>query len=125
MVRASAASVLLAGVLSGCGAERARAPADRVPAPAGTTRYADERRGFEVTFPSRWRRPRRAIRREVAGELAPRDGTTVLVSRPGAGEWVFLPVARGRARAVSGIARHFDPGARSSRRMPAVRGWAR
>jgi hypothetical protein len=62
VVRAPAASVLLAGVLvSACGAERARAPADRVPAPAGTTRYVDERRGFEVTFPSAWRRARRVL----------------------------------------------------------------
>jgi hypothetical protein len=50
----SAVAALLAGlILSSCGAdEPRRAPA----APTGMTRYTDERRGFEVTFPSGWRR---------------------------------------------------------------------
>jgi hypothetical protein len=53
------------------------------------------------------------------------DGLTVLASRPGAGEWVFLPVEAGRARAVAGIPVHFDPRAAKPRGMPAVRGWVR
>ena len=48
-----ALTVLLAGlVLSSCGAEEERP----VPVAAGTTRFTDERRGFEVTFPSDWMR---------------------------------------------------------------------
>ena len=51
----SAAAVLLAVlVLSSCGADEERpAPAA---AEAGTTRFSDERQGFEVTFPSGWMR---------------------------------------------------------------------
>ncbi len=54
------------------------------------------------------------------------DATTVLAARPGAGEWVVLPVERGRARAIGGIARHFDPRRTTRpRAMPTVRGWTR
>jgi hypothetical protein len=51
------------------------------------------------------------------------DGSTVLVAR-GAGEWVFLPVGRGRVRAVRGIAGQFDPRPQRPRGMPTIRGWA-
>ena len=48
--------VLLAGALASCGGN-GEAPAAAVPsASPGTTRFADERRGFEVTFPSDWHR---------------------------------------------------------------------
>jgi hypothetical protein len=53
------------------------------------------------------------------------DGTTILASRLDAGEWLFLPVERGRARATGGIARHFDPRRARPRGMPTVRGWTR
>jgi hypothetical protein len=53
------------------------------------------------------------------------DGSTVLASRPGVGEWLILPVGRGRARAIGGIARHFDPRRERPRGMPAVSGWTR
>jgi dipeptidyl aminopeptidase/acylaminoacyl peptidase len=53
------------------------------------------------------------------------DGGTVLAARPGAGEWVFLPLRRGEATAVSGIARQFDPRPARARGMPVVRGWSR
>ena len=53
------------------------------------------------------------------------DGTTVLAARPGAAEWMLLPVEPGRARAIGGIARHFDPRRTRPRGMPAVRGWTR
>ena len=53
------------------------------------------------------------------------DGRTVLVSRPGAGEWILLPVGDGRARAIGGIAGHFDPRRERPRGMPTVSGWAR
>jgi hypothetical protein len=51
------------------------------------------------------------------------DGTTVLAARPGAAEWMLLPVDRGRARAIGGIARHFDP--RRARGVPKISGWTR
>jgi hypothetical protein len=53
------------------------------------------------------------------------DGTTVLASRPGGGEWVMLPVEAGRAHAIGGIARHFDPRRDRPRGMPTVSGWTR
>jgi hypothetical protein len=37
----------------------------------------------------------------------------------------MLPVEGGHARAVGGIARHFDPRRDRPRGMPAVRGWTR
>jgi hypothetical protein len=54
----AAVAVLVAGlVLSSCGAdEEPRRAAAAAAAPAGTTRFTDERRGFEVTFPSGWKR---------------------------------------------------------------------
>ena len=49
-------AVLVAGsILSSCGAEAERR-AGRQAAPVGMTRFSDERRGFEVTFPSGWMR---------------------------------------------------------------------
>jgi hypothetical protein len=36
---------------------------------------------------------------------------------------MLLPVGRGRARAIGGIARHFDP--RRARGMPTISGWTR
>jgi hypothetical protein len=52
-----AAAVLLAGlVLSSCGTGEERPAPAAAEAAAGTTRYTDERRGFEVTFPSAWMR---------------------------------------------------------------------
>ena len=52
-----AAAVLLAGLaLSSCGSDVERPAPAAAEAAAGTTRFTDERRGFEVTFPSDWRR---------------------------------------------------------------------
>ena len=53
------------------------------------------------------------------------DGSTVLASRSGVGEWLTLPVERGHARAIGGIARHFDPRHERPRGMPTVSGWTR
>src|SRR5687767_4756697 len=51
-----AAAVLVAGlILSSCGADEER-PAPVATAAAGTTHFTDERRGFEVIFPSAWLR---------------------------------------------------------------------
>jgi hypothetical protein len=50
------AAILLLGLsVAACGQEPARTTAAD-PAPVGMTRFSDERRGFEVTFPSGWRR---------------------------------------------------------------------
>ena len=50
-----AVAVLVAGlVLSSCGADEERPVPAAAAAPAGMTRFSDERRGFEVTFPSGW-----------------------------------------------------------------------
>jgi hypothetical protein len=52
-----AAVLLLAGLfLSSCGADVERPAPAAAEAPAGMTRFADERQGFEVTFPSDWMR---------------------------------------------------------------------
>ena len=51
------------------------------------------------------------------------DGSTVIAARPGVAEWMLLPVRHGRARAIGGIARHFDP--RRARGMPRISGWTR
>jgi hypothetical protein len=53
------------------------------------------------------------------------DGTTVRAARPSMAEWIFLPVEHGRARAIGGIARHFDPRRERARGMPTVSGWTR
>lgn len=55
-MRVAAAVLLLAGlILSSCGADEER-PAPAATAAAGMTHFTDERRGFEVTFPSTWLR---------------------------------------------------------------------
>ena len=54
--------VLLAGLLAiACGDDEGRSPAAAQSAAPGMTRYVDERRGFEVTFPSDWQRARRVL----------------------------------------------------------------
>jgi hypothetical protein len=50
-------TVLIVGLyLSSCGADAERRAAVAEEAPVGMTRFSDERRGFEVTFPSGWKR---------------------------------------------------------------------
>lgn len=52
------------------------------------------------------------------------DGRWLLVAWPSADQWVFLGTPRvGRIRAVSGIAREFDPGATGRGQAPELRGW--
>ena len=49
-------TVLVIGLLlSSCGADAERRATAAAEAPVGTTRFSDERRGFEVTFPSGWK----------------------------------------------------------------------
>jgi hypothetical protein len=62
-----AATLLLGLSVASCGQTPPTPVADA--APAGTTRYVDERRGFEVTFPSGWQRARRVLVPWLAGPL--------------------------------------------------------
>jgi hypothetical protein len=55
-MRASPAVLIVGLVLSSCGADTERRAAVDQGAPAGMTRFSDERRGFEVMFPSGWMR---------------------------------------------------------------------
>jgi hypothetical protein len=58
-MRALALVLLTACLAAACRASPA--PPRTAATPAGTTRHVDERRGFEVTFPSRWQRARRVL----------------------------------------------------------------
>jgi hypothetical protein len=55
-MRAAVVALIAALVLSSCGGDGERRAAAAVAAPTGMTRFTDERRGFEVIFPSDWRR---------------------------------------------------------------------
>jgi dipeptidyl aminopeptidase/acylaminoacyl peptidase len=50
------------------------------------------------------------------------DGRRLLVAWPGANQWLFLSVGRGRARAVANISTAFSPGGRAAS-FPKIEGW--
>jgi hypothetical protein len=50
------------------------------------------------------------------------DGRRLLVAWPGADQWLFLPVDRGRPRAVANISTAFSPGERAAS-FPRIEGW--
>jgi hypothetical protein len=50
------------------------------------------------------------------------DGRRLLVAWPGADQWLFLPVGRGRPRAVANISTAFSPGERAAS-FPRIEGW--
>jgi hypothetical protein len=50
------------------------------------------------------------------------DGRRLLVAWPGADQWLFLPVGRGRPRAVANISRAFSPDGRPTS-FPRIEGW--
>jgi hypothetical protein len=50
------------------------------------------------------------------------DGHRLLVAWPGANQWLFLPVGRGKPRAVANISRAFSPDGRAAS-FPRVEGW--
>jgi hypothetical protein len=50
------------------------------------------------------------------------DGQRLLVAWPGANQWLFLPVGRGKPRAVANISTAFSPGERAAS-FPRVEGW--
>ena len=62
------AAVLVAGlILSSCGGGEPRPAPAAAAAPAGLTRYSDERRGVAGTFPSDWRRADRVLTPHLRG----------------------------------------------------------
>jgi hypothetical protein len=50
------------------------------------------------------------------------DGRRLLVAWPGANQWLFLPVGRGKPRAVANISTAFSPGERAAS-FPRIEGW--
>jgi hypothetical protein len=50
------------------------------------------------------------------------DGRRLLVAWPGANQWLFLPVGRGKPRAVANISTAFSPGERAAS-FPRVESW--
>jgi hypothetical protein len=77
-----------------------------------------------VIFDPRDNGPRRLLTVPAnLGEIdwAP-DGRRLLVAWPDADQWLFLPVSRGRGRAVAGVAEAFTPGERAAS-FPRVEGW--
>jgi len=51
------------------------------------------------------------------------DGRLLLVGWESADEWLFLPVAGGKPRAVGDIAGEFAPGADAAATYPQIEGW--
>lgn len=81
-------------------------------------------RSAVLLYPAGGGPPRRLLR--VPGRLgqlawAP-DGHRLLVTWPGADQWLFLPTGRGEGRALAGVAAAFAPG-HSSAAFPRVEGW--
>lgn len=62
----------------------------------------------------------------VPGELSELafspNGKRLLVAWPEADEWLFLPLGRGKGKAVSDVAAAFAPGERAAA-FPRVEGW--
>jgi hypothetical protein len=118
-------AVIVAGlVLSSCGAdEEPSAPAAAV-APAGMTRFTDERRGFEVTFPTGWVRAETVLTPSLSDPLeilsvgtidpVPNDASSACAQHPVATmervgpRDVFVTIQE-RANAVSGEMRPGPP----------------
>lgn len=50
------------------------------------------------------------------------DGRRILATWPGANQWVFLPLGRGRGRAIANISRAFSPGGQLGS-SPLIDGW--
>lgn len=87
------------------------------PSPSGT-------RSSVVVFGPGRERPRRLL--SVPGDLGEvawsPDGRRLLIAWPDADQWLFLPLGRGRGRAVSGISAAFAPGERVPS-FPRLEGW--
>ncbi|HSS32365.1 MAG TPA: hypothetical protein VLL27_03695 [Solirubrobacterales bacterium] len=81
-------------------------------------------RSVVLLYPARGGRPQRLL--GVPGHLGQLawspDGKRLLVTWPGADQWLFLPVGRGEGRALAGIAAAFAPG-HGDAAFPQVEGW--
>lgn len=51
------------------------------------------------------------------------DGSRLLVAWPAADQWLFLPIGRGRLRAIGNIASIFSPGLGEQATFPRIEGW--
>ena len=69
-MRASMAVLVIGWFLSSCGADSVRDPVV-AEVPIGMTRFSDERRGFEVTFPSGWLRADAVLTPVLGGGRGP------------------------------------------------------
>jgi len=114
-----------------------------LPLPTGTSlvgaALAPERQAVAAVV-TRWRRhgTRSSVLLFPPGRAAPRrlltvpgslgevawspDGRRLLVAWPGADQWLFLPVGRGKPRAVADISTAFSPGGRAAS-FPRIEGW--
>jgi hypothetical protein len=81
-------------------------------------------RSVVLLYPAAGGHPRRLL--NVPGRLTQLafspDGKRLLVTWPGADQWLFLPTGRGEGRALAGIATAFAPG-QSATAFPRVEGW--
>jgi hypothetical protein len=81
-------------------------------------------RSAVLLYPAAGGQPRRLL--GVPGRLTQLawspDGSKLLVTWPGANQWLFLPTGRGEGRALAGIAAAFAPGQRAAA-FPRVEGW--
>jgi hypothetical protein len=77
-----------------------------------------------LVFPPGSEKPRSLLTVPYSlGEVAwSPDGRWLLVAWPGANQWLFLPVGRGKPRAVADISRAFSPDGRPAS-FPRVEGW--
>ncbi len=92
---------------------------------AVVTHWRDHGTTSEVLlFPPGARKPRSLL--TVPGSLGEvawsPDGRRLLVAWPGANQWLFLPVGRGKPRAVANISTAFSPGERAAS-FPRIEGW--
>jgi hypothetical protein len=88
------------------------------------TRGARGPQSAVLLYPAAGGRPRTLL--EVPGRLGQvafsPDGRRLLVTWPGADQWLFLPVGRGESRALAGIGAAFAPGHRAAP-FPRLEGW--
>jgi hypothetical protein len=92
---------------------------------AVVTHWRDHGTNSEVlVFPPGAAKPRSLL--TVPGSLGEvawsPDGRRLLVAWPGANQWLFLPIGRGKPRAVASISTAFSPGGRAAS-FPRVDGW--
>jgi hypothetical protein len=102
----------------------ALSPSGRKVAALLGVRGAHGPRSIVLLYPAAGGRPRRLL--SVPGHLGQLawspNGRKLLVTWPGADQWLFLPLGRGEGRALAGIAAAFAPG-HGGGAFPRVEGW--